>query len=82
MSFSIMSFSTTELSVRLHLISFSQFLRCYGNGYFPLDRYASFERRAIKTLDLSHNNFEAANVERLVSWLKEAADQLQTLRLR
>ena len=47
-----------------------------------MDRFASFQRRAIKTLDLSHNCFNEAGIARLEAWISEAGNELQTLRLR
>jgi len=53
-----------------------------GRGAFAIDKFDSFQRRTIKTLDLSHNRFDADNIDTLVKWFGEAGDKLETLRLR
>ena len=77
-------FSSMQLIRLMNNVSFDSAQRLDAHvptGLFPLDRYASFERRAIKSLDLSHS-FSAVDVARFNGWLKDAAQHLTTLRLR
>ena len=56
--------------------------RLLNPGLFSLDRYVTFKRRPIQTLELTYSSFDTATFTLLDDLLKDGALHLVTLRLR